>query len=184
MISSILSTPSPFSILAITGIYGEPHSFSHALISRIHSAFLTNEAAIKSISCSTPNRISSLSFSVIAGRRMATPGTFTPFFSPSSPPLSTIHLISLSVLPVTFSSISPSSIKIMLPTTTSSISPAYVIDTPVSSPIFSSMLSVNALPSFSITFLPSFSCPVLISGPLVSSRIAIGFFSCSRSSFN
>ena len=143
MISSIFLIPSAFSIFAMIGIYGAPSSFKYALISSTHSAFLTKEAAIKSIPCSTPKRISSLSFSVIAGRRTATFGTFTPFFSPSSPPFTTSQIISLSVFPVTFSSIRPSSIRIILPASTSWTSPSYVIDTLFSSPTISSTVRVN-----------------------------------------
>ena len=115
MISSIFSIPSAFSTFAMIGIYGAPSSFKYALISSTHSAFLTNDAAIKSISCSTPKRISSLSFSVIAGRRMATFGTLTPFLSPSSPPFTTEQTISVSVLLSTRSPIRPSSIRMVQP---------------------------------------------------------------------
>ena len=98
MISSIFLIASKFSILAITGIYGALHSLKNDLISRIHSAFLTKEATIKSTPCSTPNFRSSRSLSVIAGRRIATFGTLTPFFSPSSPPLTTSQLMLLPFL--------------------------------------------------------------------------------------
>ena len=90
MISSILAIPSAFSILAITGI-SAPCSQRRCLISSIHAAFLTNEAAIKSNPCSTPKMISSLSFSVMPGSLILTLGTLTPFLEPSSPPLITVH---------------------------------------------------------------------------------------------
>ena len=123
MISSILAIPSAFSILAITGI-SEPCSQRRCLISSIHAAFLTNEAAIKSNPCSTPKMISSLSFSVMPGSLMLTLGTLTPFLEPSSPPLITVHSISVPSTLSTLSSIRPSSIRIILPVVTSSGRPA------------------------------------------------------------
>ena len=180
MISSMFLIASKFSILAITGIYGALHSLKNDLISRIHSAFLTKEAAIKSTPCSTPNFRSS----VIAGRRIATFGTLTPFFSPSSPPLTTSQLMLLPFLSFTFSSIRPSSIRIVLPALTSSTRPLYVIDTILLSPTISSVVRVNVSPASSCTFFPSFNTPVRISGPFVSKRIAIGLFSSSRIFFN
>ena len=182
MISSMFLIASKFSILAITGIYGALHSLKNDLISRIHSAFLTKEAAIKSTPCSTPNFRSSRSLSVIAGRRIATFGTLTPFFSPSSPPLTTSQLMLLPFLSFTFSSIRP--IRIVLPALTSSTRPLYVIDTILLSPTISSVVRVNVSPASSCTFFPSFNTPVRISGPFVSKRIAIGLFSSSRIFFN
>ena len=123
MISSIFCIPSAFSILAMIGINGASSSFKKALISSTHSAFLTKDAAIKSTSCSTPNLISSLSLSVIAGSLTGTFGTFTPLRSPSSPPLITVQMISRSVLLTTSSPIRPSSISIIFPLSTSSTSP-------------------------------------------------------------
>ncbi len=175
--------PSAFSIFAIIGIYGAPSSLKYAFISRMHSAFRTKDAAIKSISCSTPNLMSSLSFSVIAGSLTGTFGTFTPFRSPSSPPFVILHTISLRVFSRTSSPIRPSSINIVLPTCTSSINPAYVMETLVSSPSISSVHNVNISPVSSETFLPSFSTPVRISGPFVSKRMATGIFSSSLSRF-
>ena len=146
----------------------------------MHSAFLTKDAAIKSTSCSTPNFKSSLSFSVIAGRRIGTFGTLTPLRSPSSPPLSTVQIISVSVFSRTVSSMSPSSIRIFLPIWTSSTRPPYVIETFVLSPSISFVVSTNLSPASRLTFLPPFNTPVRISGPFVSSRMATGFFSSSR----
>ena len=184
IISSIFLIASKFSIFAITGIYGALHSLKNDLISRIHSAFLTNEAAIKSTPCSTPNFRSSRSLSVIAGRRIATFGTLTPFFSPSSPPLTISQLMLFPFLSFTFSSIRPSSIRIVLPALTSSTRPLYVIETILLSPTISSVVRVNVSPASSCTFFPSFNTPVRISGPFVSRRIAIGLFSSSRIFFN
>ena len=123
-ISSKFSIPSAFSIFAITGVYGASHSRRIVLISRIQSALRTKEAAIKSTSCSAPKRISSLSFSVIAGRRIGTFGTFTPFLCPSSPPLIILQIMSLPLISSTTNSIRPSSIRILPPTLTSSTRPS------------------------------------------------------------
>ena len=183
MISSIFLIPSAFSIFAMIGIYGAPHSFNSARISRIPSAERTNDAAIKSIPCSTPKMISSRSFFVSAGRRTGTFGTLTPFLSPSSPPFNTLQVISLPLIVFTSSSIRPSSIRILLPGSTSSASPSYVMDTFLASPSISSVVSVNSSPASNFTFFPSFSKPVRISGPFVSSRIAIGFPISSRTDF-
>lgn len=111
MISSIFSRPSAFSILAMIAT-SELQSLSIFLISRIASAFLTKEAAIKSTPSLIPNIMSSLSFSVIAGNFNFAFGIFTPFLSPSSPPAMTSQITSVSVIFFTFNSISPSSIKI------------------------------------------------------------------------
>ena len=174
IISSRFSIPSAFSILAITGI-SEPCSHKSCLISCIQAAFLTNEAAIKSNPCSTPNIISSLSLSVIPGSLILTLGTLTPFLEPSSPPLITVHIISVpSTTSSTLSSIRPSSIRIVLPFSTSAGSPAYVIMSIFSSPTTSLVVRVNFCPSLRVTFLSSLSTPVLISGPFVSRSVAIG----------
>ncbi len=180
MISSIFLIPSAFSIFAMIGIFGAWHSLRNARISKIHSALRTKEAAIKSIFCCAPKRISSLSFSVIAGSLTGTFGTFTPLRSPSSPPLTTVQMISFSFFAFTRSPIRPSSISIVLPTCTSSTSPPYVMETRSASPFVSSVVRVNVSPVFSVTFFPSFNTPVRISGPLVSRRIAIGLPSSSR----
>ena len=122
MISSKLSIPSAFSILAMT-LMAEPSESSIDLISRIQSAVRTKEAAIKSKPCLMPKRISSLSFSVSAGSLIFTLGTFTPFFSPNSPPLITVQTISVPSTFSTSSSIRPSSIRILFPAATSSFRP-------------------------------------------------------------
>ena len=148
-ISSKLSIPSAFSIFAITGVYGAPHSRRSALISLIHSAFLTNDAAIKSTSCSAPKRMSSLSFSVIAGSLIGTFGTFTPFLCPNSPPLMISQIMSFSFLSTTFNSIRPSSIRTFPPISASSTSPLYVMLTRLLSPSISSVVRTNSSPSTS-----------------------------------
>ena len=122
IISSRFSIPSAFSIFAII-FMEEPASSSIALISRMQSAVRTKEAAIKSKPCLMPKRISSLSFSVRAGSLMLTLGTFTPFLSPSSPPFTTVHTISVSFTSFTFNSIRPSSIRMVFPAETSSFKP-------------------------------------------------------------
>ena len=122
MISSRFSIPSAFSILAIT-LIAEPSASSISLISRIQSAVRTKEAAIKSKPCLIPKRISSLSFSVSAGSLIFTLGTFTPFFSPNSPPLITVQTISVPSTFTTSSSIRPSSMRILFPAATSSFRP-------------------------------------------------------------
>ena len=119
MMASRFSMPSAFSIFAMTAML-EPCSERISLISRIAAAVLTNDAAMKSKPCSIPNKISALSFSVSAGSFTFTFGTFTPFFSPSSPPLTTVQTMLFPFTSTTSSSISPSSIRILLPAFTSS----------------------------------------------------------------
>ncbi len=67
IISSILSTPSLFSILEIIDICSALFSSSIRLIDKTSLAFLIKEAAIKSTSCFIPNLMSSISFCVNAG---------------------------------------------------------------------------------------------------------------------
>ena len=55
---------------------------------------------------------------------MLTLGTLTPFLEPRSPPLITVHSISVPSTLSTLSSIRPSSIRIILPVVTSSGRPA------------------------------------------------------------
>ena len=119
IISSMLSTPCIFSIFAMMLILSHSYSSSIFLISRISSADLTNEAAIKSKSFLIPNIISSLSTSLMYGMVRLTLGTLTPLWFETGPPFSTRHTISV---PVTFSIfilISPSSISMVSPGFTS-----------------------------------------------------------------
>ena len=122
IIASRFSIPSAFSIFAMIWIE-EPASSRISRISRTASAVRTKDAAIKSKPCSIPKRISALSLSVRAGSLIFTFGTLTPFFSPSSPPFITWQTKSVSFTSCTFSSISPSSIRIRLPSATSSFNP-------------------------------------------------------------
>ena len=80
-ISSMLSTPSWFSIFEIICILVALFSSRISLIANTSDALRTNDAAIKSIPCSIPNSMSFLSFGVIAGRFIFTLGTFTPLLS-------------------------------------------------------------------------------------------------------
>ena len=64
IIESMLSTPSPFSILAIMLIFQPPFSSKSRRISNTSSAERTKDAATKSISSWIPNKMSCLSFSL------------------------------------------------------------------------------------------------------------------------
>ena len=110
-------------------------------------------------------------------------GTLIPFFSPSSPPLITRQTISVPVVSCTSKQIRPSSIRICPPAVTSCGSPLYVMETRSLSPSTSLVVRTNVWFSFNVTFLWSFSSPVRISGPFVSSRMATGTFSSLRTSF-
>ncbi|MNE80779.1 hypothetical protein D3C80_1773820 [compost metagenome] len=68
---------------------------SSARISRTSLALRTKEAAIKSMSCPIPKTISLVSFSVMPGREIETPGTLTPFLLLIVPPLTIRVLISV-----------------------------------------------------------------------------------------
>ena len=122
MISSILSIPSWFSIFEITWMFA-CFSARISLIWRTASPFLIKDAAINSNPLSQANFISSISFCVSAGSFIETPGTLTPFFSPSSPPFKTLVWISGPSTFITSSAIRPSSISILSPAFTSSLSP-------------------------------------------------------------
>ena len=98
---------------------------------------------MKSNPCSIPNIISSLSFCVIPGSLILTLGTLTPFLEPSSPPLITLHTISVpSTTSSTLNSISPSSIRIVLPFEISFGRPSYVMCPILSSPTISLVVRV------------------------------------------
>ena len=181
MIESILSTPSWLSILDMMWMSGALFSSSTFLISSTSEAFLTNDAAIKSIPCSIPNLISSISFSVIAGRLIETPGRFTPFLDDTFPEFATTVCMSLPLISSIFRPTRPSSIRIVSPTLTSSIIPLYDTLHLWLLPIQSSILTTNFAPSSRTT--GSSNSPVLISGPLVSRRIATGWSNSSLSLF-
>ena len=123
MMLSMFCTPSAFSILAMISIRSPPFATRNSRISLIASAFRIKEAATKSISCSIPKRRSPLSFSVRFGRLIETFGTFTPFFSPSSPPFTTVQTISGAFTFSTRRPIRPSSIRIVSPSLISSVRP-------------------------------------------------------------
>mmetsp|Transcript_37778 Transcript_37778/g.83164 ORF Transcript_37778/g.83164 Transcript_37778/m.83164 type:complete len:363 (+) Transcript_37778:918-2006(+) len=84
------STDSIFEMISGAGVksgvmqYLSWQCWTYSLISRTPSADRTNEAAIMSMSCSIPNRISSRSFSLSAGRSVTMPGRLTPLRSPIS----------------------------------------------------------------------------------------------------
>ena len=180
IMSSILSTPCIFSILAMILILSHSYSSRIFLISSISSADLTNDAAMKSKSFSIPKIISALSTSLMYGMVRLTLGTFTPLWFDTGPPFSTRHTISLSVTFSIFIFIRPSSMSMVSPGLTSFTRFLYVMDTFAWSPTTSSVVSVNVCPSTSST-LPSLKSPTLISGPLVSSSVATGSPSSSRS---
>ena len=76
MIPSMFATPSWSSIFAMMCMC-EPSAMRICRISRTSSCLRTNEAATKSISCRTANRMFSTSFSVTAGSLLLTPMMFT-----------------------------------------------------------------------------------------------------------
>ncbi|KYC62777.1 hypothetical protein B4099_2653 [Heyndrickxia coagulans] len=183
-ISSILSTPSWFSILGKIFTCKASCSSRSWRISKTSDGRRTNEAAMKSMPCSSPNRISLTSFSVMPGRFTETPGTLTPFLFFKTPRFSTFVEISPAFLSmaVTSSSIKPSSSKILEPTCTSSISPSYVTENFSVVPSTSVIEMTGVMPSTSSN-PPSFISWVRISGPFVSSRspiVLFWFFAASR----
>ena len=143
IISSILLTPSLFSIFAMIRISEPPFFSRKAFISLISSALLVKDAATKSTSCSIPNLRSSLSLSLRKGSDRVIPGTFIPLCDDTAPPLSTLHTISVSVFSITSISIRPSSISIFVPILTSSGSPAKVMEQCSLSPSHGTVVSVN-----------------------------------------
>ena len=174
MISSKLSIPSLFSILAIIVIL-PPLSSTSFLTSTISDALRTKEQAKISKPVCAPKIISFLSTSLINGIERFAPGTLTPFLLETLPPLITSHSISVSVIRSTFISIRPSSIKILPPTSTSFTSPLYVILQILLSPKTSFVVSVNNCPFVSSSF-PLTNSFKRISGPFVSRSVATGRF--------
>lgn len=85
----MFSIPSSFSIFGIILMKSVLLSSKIARISNTSEGLLTKLAAMKSIPCSIPKRISLASLSVIPGKLTLTPGRFTPFLFLSSPELST-----------------------------------------------------------------------------------------------
>ena len=118
-ISSRFSTPSWFSILDIICIWVALLFSNISLIANTSEAFLTKDAAIKSISCSIPNSISLISFGVKAGKLIFTPGKLTPLWFLTIPEFSTVHIMSLPFISFILNPTRPSSISIVSPTFTS-----------------------------------------------------------------
>mmetsp|Transcript_27663 Transcript_27663/g.65875 ORF Transcript_27663/g.65875 Transcript_27663/m.65875 type:complete len:222 (+) Transcript_27663:788-1453(+) len=114
-ISSKFSMPSSDSILEKIMML-RPGSPSTFLMVRTSSALRTNEAAIRSTPCWTPNMRSDLSFSVIDGRSTAVPGRLIPFVSPRVTVFSTMQTTSVPSMRSTLRPRSPSSIATFLPT--------------------------------------------------------------------
>ena len=119
IISSILVRPSAFSILEIILIFSPPLSFNSFLISLTSAALLTKEAATKSTSCEIPKHTSSISTLLKKGILTCEPGTLTPLWLDTCPPLITLHTISSPSIFSTTISTSPSSIRIWVPFSTS-----------------------------------------------------------------
>ena len=123
-----------------------------------------------------------MSLDVSAGSFTFASGILTPFLSESSPLFTATICTFFSSLSTILNSTSPSSIKTLPPTTTSFEISLYETETLVSSPSTSSVVSVNFCP-WLIYILPFLKVPILISGPFVSSIIATGTFSFSRTFF-
>ena len=118
MISSMLSTPSWFSILEI--IFISLLCSSRIFCTASTSSLLrTNEWAMKSMSSSMASWMFALSFAVRAGRSMCSPGTLTLFFEPSLPSFCTSTISASPSFFITFMSSSPSSKSTSSPTFTS-----------------------------------------------------------------
>ena len=181
MISVRLSTPSLFSILAMTNTCSPPHSASTCRMALTSEALRIKDAAIKSMPFSTPNRISSMSFCVSAGRWIFTPGTLMPLLSFTMPAFFTAQRISVPSTAKTSNSIKPSSMRILFPGATSFGKPLYDTAQMCSSPSTSCVVSVYSCPSESSTSGRQ-NRPVRISGPLVSKRMATCRPSSPRSS--
>ena len=120
IISLIFLTPSWSSIFEITLILSalSPRSSRNWWIS---STSRTNDRAIKSTSCSIENKISRLSFSVIAGRLTRMPGKLTWRLLLRTPPSMTLHCITRSSLLRISRLIRPLSTVIISPICTSLI---------------------------------------------------------------
>ena len=117
MISSRLSRPSWFSILATIRMERPPASLMIRRASCTAWALRTNDTARKSTSCSTAKRMSATSCSVIDGRLMRTPGRLMCLRDPRTPPSSTRQRRSCS--PVSSTS------RLMSPLSTVMRSPAF-----------------------------------------------------------
>ena len=181
IISSIFSTPSVFSIFAMMRILRQLLFSSSLRMRTMSSAQRVNEAAMKSTSSLTPNARSALSFSLMYGIESVTPGTLMPLYDEIGPPFKTRHSTSVSVTCSTIISIRPSSMRMCTPGATSCGSFLKVTEQPSRSPGRSSVESVYFCPYSSTTGVSN--APVRISGPLVSSRMATGTSSSSRSFF-
>ena len=114
-ISSMLSTPSWFSILAII-LMSLWCSSRMARISSTSCLLRTNEWAMKSISFSIAYKMLLRSFSVSEGRLIRTPGTLTLLRLPRVASLHTSQYKAFSSLSVTTKPKSPSSISTCAPT--------------------------------------------------------------------
>ena len=118
IISSILSTPSWFSIFEII-LISELCSSRIFWTARTSAAERTKEWAMKSISSSIANKILALSFSVSAGSSICSPGTFTLLREPSSPSFCTCATNIGPTLSIISISNAPSSKRTWSPTFTS-----------------------------------------------------------------
>ena len=177
-ISSMLSTPALFSILAMTSIFSPPLASKNSRISIMSSFRDTKEAATKSISFLIPKRRSFLSCSLKKSPCMTLLGKFIDFWSESVPPTITSHLTFWPLISLTSRITSPLFMRTLSPGLSCWGKSLYVTETLVSSPSTSSVVSVNEAPSLSST-LWSLNVLILYSGPLVSSMIAIGRLSFS-----
>ena len=144
---------------------------------------MTNDAATMSMSCSTPKAMSDLSFSESGGSSVTTPGRLTPFRSPISEVLRTVHATVPSALTaVTSNEMRPSSRRTVVPGASfcaSSSYPTYSVDSSDAPSNFASFVSTMPSPAVSVIFafrlpvsLHTRSPPIRISGPLVSSMNA------------
>ena len=120
IISSIFFIPSAFSIFEMIFISFPPFSSRKFLISLRFSLFLMKEAAIKSKPCSIQNLISSLSFSLIPGRRILIPGRFMCLLEPITQSLRASTLRKSELFSITLTLKSHESITISSPTCKSS----------------------------------------------------------------
>ena len=174
MISSMFSTASAHSTLAMTMMPAPPCSSRKPLTARTPAASRRNDAATKSTSWRMPNRRSALSWSVITGSGTDVPGRFTDLRSPSSPEFCTVHTMSIPRTSSTTSPMRPSSTSTDAPGRTARESPGQVWDTSCAVPSTSRSVSTMRSPASSRTGAPPARRPVRISGPRVSSMTAQG----------
>ena len=171
-ISSILLTPSAFSILAIILI-----SFcSDSKIRRIATTSLARcikDAATKSTPCWQPKRKSNSSCSDTGGKLSATPGTATRLRLPISPLFWTVVMMLLPSIASMVNLTRPSAKRTVSPTCTSPTKPLWFTVLMSCVPSTSSVVNVNCCPASRNT-LPSLNRPRRTSGPFVSSNNAIG----------